>query len=80
MEIIKNPNIDFLGKAKYFAALSVLLIGAGVFWIASGHLRYGVEFSGGTQLIVRFQKTPEIDRIREAVEKVSPGGVLQTYG
>ena len=32
MEIIKNPNIDFLGKAKYFIALSVLLIGVGVFY------------------------------------------------
>ncbi len=55
MEIIKNPQIDFLGKAKYFVALSAVLIAAGIFWIASGHLRYGVEFSGGTQLIVQFK-------------------------
>ena len=80
MEIIKNPQIDFLGKAKYFVALSILLIGAGVFWIASGHLRYGVEFSGGTQLIVQFKSTPEVDKIRDAVTKVSPGSVIQTYG
>ena len=80
MEIIKNPNIDFLGKAKYFIALSLLLIGAGVFWIASGHLRYGVEFSGGTQLILQFQKAPDVDRIRDAVAKVSPGAVIQSYG
>ena len=26
MEIIKNPNFDFLGKAKYFVALSIVLI------------------------------------------------------
>ena len=25
MEIIKNPNYDFLGKAKYFVALSLAL-------------------------------------------------------
>jgi len=80
MEIIKNPHIDFLGKAKYAIALSVLLIAAGVSWVASGHLRYGVEFSGGTQLILTFQSTPEIDRIRDAVTKVSPGAVIQTYG
>jgi len=80
MEIIKNPHIDFLGKAKYAIALSALLIAAGVSWVASGHLRYGVEFSGGTQLILTFQSTPEIDRIRDAVTKVSPGAVIQTYG
>jgi preprotein translocase subunit SecF len=80
MEIIKNPQIDFLGKAKYFVALSVLLIAAGIFWIVSGHLRYGVEFSGGTQLIVQFKDVPDVDKIRDAVTKVSPGSVIQTYG
>jgi preprotein translocase subunit SecF len=80
MEIIKNPNIDFLGKAKYFIALSLLLIAAGAYWIATGHLRYGVEFSGGTQLVLQFQKAPDVDKIRDAAGKVSPGAVIQTYG
>jgi preprotein translocase subunit SecF len=80
MEIIKNPHVDFLSKAKYAIALSVLLIAAGVFWVASGHLRYGVEFSGGTQLILTFQSAPEIDNIRDAVTKISAGAVIQTYG
>ena len=51
---LKNPNFDFLGKTRYFVAAS-----------AAPHpgrhrlhrrpqrrLHYGVEFSGGTQLIV----------------------------
>jgi preprotein translocase subunit SecF len=80
MEIIKNPNLDFMGKAKYFIALSALVIAAGIAWIAMGNLRYGVEFSGGTQLIIHFQNPPEVDRIRDAVTKVSPGAVIQTYG
>ncbi len=61
-------------------ALSALLIAAGIFWIASGHLRYGVEFSGGTQLIVEFKDAPDVDKIRDAVTRVSPGSVIQTYG
>jgi preprotein translocase subunit SecF len=80
MEIIRNPNFDFIGKAKYFVLLSVLLIAASVVWIATGHVRYGVEFSGGTQLIVHFQNPPEVDKVRDAVTRVSPGAVIQTYG
>jgi preprotein translocase subunit SecF len=80
MEIIKNPNFDFIGRAKYFITLSIALILAGLAWMATGHLRYGVEFSGGTQLIVHFQSSPNIDRIRDAVTRVSPGAVIQTYG
>jgi preprotein translocase subunit SecF len=81
MEILKNPNFDFLGKARLFVTASALLVVASlVLTLRPGGLRYGVEFSGGTQLIVRFQNAPEIDRIREAVEPVAPGAVIQTYG
>jgi len=51
-----------------------------VAWIGTGHLRYGVEFSGGTQLIVHFQGPPEVDKVRDAVTRVSPGAVIQTFG
>jgi preprotein translocase subunit SecF len=80
MEIIRNPQFDFLGKARYFVALSVLLVAAGLAFIATRGLNYGVEFSGGTQLIVQFTRTPEIDRVRDAVGRVHPGAVIQSYG
>jgi preprotein translocase subunit SecF len=79
MELIKNPQFDFLGKARYFIAASLALILAGIGLMAARGVRYGVEFSGGTQLIVKFQAAPAIDRIRDAVEKVAPGAVIQTY-
>jgi preprotein translocase subunit SecF len=86
MEILKNPNFDFLGKARYFIAASVLLILGGLAFMLSQKIYlgkdpkgYGVEFSGGTQLIVRFEKTPEIDRIRDAVNPIATGAVIQTY-
>jgi preprotein translocase subunit SecF len=80
MEILKNPNFDFLGKARYFILASLLVIAAGIGYIATRGLNYGVEFSGGTQLIVKFQNAPQVDRIRTAVDAVAPGSVIQTYG
>jgi len=79
MEILKNPNFDFLGKTRYFVGLSLLLIIAGFGVMAARGVRYGVEFSGGTQLIVKFQGVPAIDRVRDAVDKVAPGAVIQSY-
>jgi preprotein translocase subunit SecF len=86
MEILKNPNFDFLGKARYFIAASVLLILGGLAFMLSQKIYlgkdakgYGVEFSGGTQMIVRFEKSPAIDRIRSAVNPVAPGATIQTY-
>jgi preprotein translocase subunit SecF len=80
MEIVKNTNIDFLGKARWFILASLVLILSGAAFIATRGLRYGVEFSGGTQLIVKFQNPPDTDGIRAAVEPVAPGSVIQSYG
>ena len=80
MEILKNPHFDFLGKARYFILASILLIAAGLAFIASRGIHYGVEFSGGTQLIVKFQTAPQVERIRSAVDAVAPGSVIQSYG
>jgi preprotein translocase subunit SecF len=80
MEILKNPHFDFLGKARYFIAGSIILIVAGVAYMAIHGIRYGVEFSGGTELIVKFKSAPQVDRIRGALEPVAPGVVIQTYG
>jgi preprotein translocase subunit SecF len=86
MEFLKNPNFDFLGKTRYFVGASALVVLAGVAYMLSNDIYlgrnpkgYGVEFSGGTQLIVKFQNPPQIDRIRTAVEQAAPGAVIQTY-
>jgi preprotein translocase subunit SecF len=82
IEILKNPNFDFLGKTRFFVALSTALIVGGFgymlsrgIYIGSEPTGYGVEFSGGTQLVLKFESTPEIDRIRAAV----PDATIQTY-
>jgi preprotein translocase subunit SecF len=80
MEILKNPNFDFFSKTRYFVTASLVLILAGLLLMSRpGGVRYGVEFSGGTQLVVKFQNSPEVDLIRAAVGHVSAGATIQTY-
>ena len=76
MELFKNTNIDFLGKQKYFISLSLLLIAIGVgSWAAKGGLKYGIDFTGGANITVRFATRPPIDRVRAAVSARIPGEV-----
>ncbi|HEV2520859.1 MAG TPA: protein translocase subunit SecF [Candidatus Acidoferrales bacterium] len=57
-----------MGKAKYFFALSFLLLAAGVASIVThGGLFYGIDFKGGTVVDVRFAGPPPIDTIRSSV-------------
>jgi preprotein translocase subunit SecF len=68
IELFKQPNIDWMGKAKYFYALSGLLLLTGIISIVSqGGIRYGLDFKGGTNVDVRFAQTPNIDRLRSGL-------------
>ena len=80
MEILKNPNYDFLGKTKFFVTMSILFIASGLVTMKARGVHYGVEFSGGTSLIVRFNAPPRIDHVRAALDKGFPGAIIQTYG
>jgi len=68
IELFKQPNIDWMGKAKYFYGLSGILLLAGlVSVIHQGGLRYGLDFKGGTNVDVRFAQPPNIDQLRNGL-------------
>src|SRR4029453_2905336 len=85
MHIFKTPHFDFLRWRWYAIALSWAIIIAGVVVIKTGGLPLGVEFSGGTVVIVQFeQQPPDSSVIRNALERSMPGegqnAVIQRYG
>src|SRR6266404_3603054 len=68
IEFFKEPNFDWMGKAKYFYALSAILLIAGWASIAAkGGMYYGIDFKGGTNVDVRFAQPPNIDQLRKAL-------------
>ena len=74
MELFRNVNVDWLGKKWYFLGFSLIfsvagLISMGVHWARIGSpVPLGVDFRGGTQVQVQFNQTPDIDRIRKAMD------------
>jgi len=69
MEFFRNVNVDWMGKAKYFVALSLLLLAIG--WasiLRNGGLRYGIDFRGGTLVYVRFSGPAPVNQIRKGLQ------------
>jgi len=68
IELFKQPNLDWMGKAKYFYALSGILLLAGWASIFFGSgIRYGIDFKGGTNVDVRFAQPPSLDKLRSGL-------------
>jgi len=68
MEFFHEVNIDWMGKAKYFVALSLTLLAIGfISWYHHGGLRYGIDFRGGTLVYVRFTAQPPVEQIRKGL-------------
>jgi preprotein translocase subunit SecF len=82
MEFFHEPKIDWMGKKWYFIVGSLILFVVGMASIAiHGGLNYGIEFRSGTQITVKFAKTPKIDAIRRQLSREKLGGAtIQRIG
>jgi preprotein translocase subunit SecF len=82
MEFFHNPQVDWMGKKKYFITISVVLLLIGIVSIIIHHgLRYGVDFRGGTMVYVKFAHPPNLNAIRKQLDRENlHGETLEGYG
>ena len=85
MQIFKNPNYNFVKYRWHALILSWVVIGAGIAMMATVGLPRGVEFSGGTIVIVKFDAAPSVQQVRDALGRhqgIAAGQniVVQRYG
>lgn len=80
IELIKNNTnfkfTKFFGKALTFSGLLV----AFSIWAIIYKLNYGVDFRGGTEIQVKFQKSVSLDKLRDILSDGFPNVIVQTIG
>src|SRR3954471_15607805 len=84
MHIFTNPNYNFMRWRWHAVVLSWVVIIAGLVAIYTKGLPEGIEFAGGTSVIMQFPQAPSVEAVRDALNKNYPGGgqnaVVQSYG
>ena len=84
MHIFKDTHYDFLRWRWHAIALSWVIIIAGAVVFMTKGIPLGIEFAGGTAVIVEFQQPTSVQQVRGALDKTFPGGgenvIVQTYG
>jgi preprotein translocase subunit SecF len=57
--------IDFVGKKHWFFLISAILIISGIISLAVFGLKWGVDFSSGAAITLRFEKEVELGQLRQ---------------
>jgi preprotein translocase subunit SecF len=84
MHIFHNTTFDFLRWRWHAIALSWLIIIAGAVVFFTKGIPLGIEFAGGTAVIVQFDQPVAAQQVRASLDTAFPGGgdnvVIQSYG
>ena len=81
MQIFHKTNFDFVSKRKIFLTLSIIFIVGGMLISGLLGLDYGIDFEGGVEMAVKFEKPINTERIRAAVTGIGiQGAEVKSYG
>jgi len=74
-------NLDFVGKRHFFVGLSTLINIAAIVLLFTVGLNYGVDFSGGSVVQLKFEQQTNGDEIRRALSSLDVGEItVQDFG
>ena len=79
MQIFTNANFNFIRWRWHALALSAFIIVAGFVSIATRGLPLGIDFSGGTFVVVQFEQPVTVAQVRDAVASLPGDEVVQQF-
>ena len=68
--LFRNIWIDFIGKRKYAYMISAFLTVASLISIAVNGFKYGIDFTGGRNFVVKFDKPVDANKVEENLIKL----------
>jgi preprotein translocase subunit SecF len=80
MQILTNANYNFIRWKWHAITLSLAVIIAGAVMIAMRGLPLGIDFSGGTLVVVQFEQPVTEQQVRDSVSSLPGDEVVPQYG
>lgn len=81
MRLFENIHIDWLGKRRIFYFVSLTLFLIGLINVIVRGLHFGIDFKGGTEIVLEFQKPVNVSTMRNYLSNIGLGNVeVKTFG
>jgi preprotein translocase subunit SecF len=77
----KDTHIDFMRQRKIAMLFSVVMIVTSIGALAVNQLKFGIDFTGGTQIEVGYQQAVTLQPVRDALDKAGFNNfIVQHFG
>lgn len=81
MRVFHNLNVNWMGMRKTFYILSIALFLIGMLNVVFRGLVFGIDFKGGSEIVLQFEKPVDVATIRNDLANIGLGAVeVRTFG
>ena len=80
MRIFHKTSFDFIRFRKIAYAFSLVILASGMISLAVKGLNYGIDFRGGSEVLIRFEKNIDVSTVRSVLDVAGVSGSLKQYG
>ncbi|MBN1929025.1 MAG: protein translocase subunit SecF [Chlorobiaceae bacterium] len=80
MRIFHKTSFNFLKHRKIAYVISSMLLIAGLVSLFVRGLNYGIDFKGGSEVVIRFEKPVDVGTVRSIMRQAGVNGVVKQYG
>ncbi len=77
-QILKQTDIDFMSRRKVYLMFSAVLLLISIAILSVRWLNLGIEFTGGTEMQVKYVTAPDLSDIRTALKDSGLGNAVVT--
>jgi preprotein translocase subunit SecF len=75
-----NSNVNFMGVRRWSVVVSLLLVGASIYFLATRGLNLAIDFTGGTLIEATYEKPAEQQDVVDALTKAGfANPIVQRY-
>ena len=80
MRIFHKTSFDFIRFRKIAYGFSLVILASGLLSLAVKGLNYGIDFRGGSEVLIRFEKNIDVSTVRSVLDAAGVSGSLKQYG
>ena len=80
MRLFQKTNFNFIKHRKVAYAVSIVLLLAGMASLFVRGLNYGIDFKGGSEVVIRFAKPADVGAVRNVIGQAGVRGSVKQYG